>query len=228
MKLSYYQKTDCGRVREINEDSFSAILPKEESMRLKEGSAFVVADGLGGLADGEIASRGAIYTFEELWRDSPNFRNAEGVNEIFNTINKKIFELNRPKNSGDWMATTLTASFFYEDLLYIGHVGDCRVYQVRHHKIHCLTKDHSSSRNILTRAIGTHPSVQVDFYTAPLQTGDCYVQCSDGLYSMADDEAMLNSITQNSPQQTCETLVTLANRQGGLDNITVQVIQLYE
>ena len=228
MRLSYYQNTDRGQVREINEDFMAAITPGDNELSLKEGSVFVIADGLGGLADGEVASGEAIQTFEMLWRDLPDFQTTQGVRTIFNTINARIFQINHPKESAEWMATTLTASFFYENRLTIGHIGDCRVYQVRHHQIRRLTTDHSFSRNILTRTIGTDPSVQADVYTLPLEVGDSYIQCSDGLYSMVDDQAILDSTAEEDPRKVCEILIASANRRGGLDNITVQVIQVHE
>ncbi len=228
LKLFYYQKTDRGKIREINEDSLAAILPENDDERLSKGSVFVVADGLGGLADGEVASREAVRTFEELFKRSQNPLTVADIKKIFDVINAGIFKINSPKMSDQWMATTLTASYFYKNKVSVGHVGDCRMYQVRRKKIGCLTKDHSAGRHILTRAIGTHPMVQTDVYETAILPEDVYVQCSDGLYSMMDDRQIQDCVVKNDPQKSCENLVALANKQGGHDNITVQVIEIHD
>ena len=124
------------------------------------------------------------------------------------------------------MATTLTASFFYQDRLYIGHVGDCRTYRVRDRRIQSLTTDHAIGRHTLTRTIGAEPDVEVDVYEVTPRAGDLYVQCSDGLYGMVSDQEIMEVASQNPPQKSCDELIRLANHYGGADNITVQVIYL--
>ena len=138
----------------------------------------------------------------------------------------KIYQMNKKEGPWECMATTLTTSLFYEDHLSIGHVGDCRVYQVRDGRILCLTKDHSVDRHTLTRAIGTSFDIEVDVYEWQIKPNDCYIQCSDGLYSMVSEKDILNSAAESSVEKACEQLVKLANENGGADNITLQVIRL--
>jgi protein phosphatase len=226
LNLSYFQVSNRGWVRDINEDFASVIMPEGEEQRLSEGCLFALADGLGGQPDGEIASREAIAHLDKLEKSHVHFKSSDEVEKIIRDINQHVYTLNKHKASYDRMATTLTVSFFYQNKISIGHVGDCRVYRIRGPEIRCLTQDHSAGPNALTRAIGLENHIEVDYYEYPLEKEDIYIQCSDGLHSILSNYEIFQQAVLNDPRATCMNLIDLAMRRGGPDNITVQTIQI--
>ncbi len=199
--------------------------PQDPVFRKKKGVLFAVADGLGGLEHGEIASAKSVVELHRLFKELKEWKDPEWLRTALQTINQSIHDMNRKVGQYEWMATTLTASVFLEDRLIVGHVGDSRLYRIRKGEIERLTTDHSIDRNTLTRTIGIDPEVEVDLYESELAAGDVYVQCSDGLYAVVSDEEILRLAERSSPEEGCKKLVERANLNGGPDNITVQVIQ---
>jgi len=228
-------KTDTGRQRQANEDSYFARAP-----------LFAVADGMGGAQAGEVASRIAASAFERrqrLSREEP----AEGqLEEIAQTANREIHQLAQEDSSRAGMGTTLTAAMVRNDEVSLGHVGDSRAYVLRDGKLKRLTKDHSlveelrrqgrlteeqaeehPQRSIITRALGPEPSVNVDTMTFPARDGDVFLLCSDGLTTMvSDDEIHRILVESRSLRSAVNGLVEAANRAGGRDNITAVAFRL--
>jgi len=222
-------RTDTGRQRNANEDSL-----------FTEAPLFVVADGMGGAQAGEVASKAAAESFAQELPAAPPERVLE---ETIEGANRTIHELARKDPSLAGMGTTITAAIvdLEAEEVAIGHVGDSRAYRLRGGRFEQLTRDHSlveemrrkgqltdaqavdhPQRSIITRALGPEPEVQVDLQTVPLQDGDVFLICSDGLTTMLDDEkiaAILGRAT--SLQSAVRALVDEANRAGGRDNITV-------
>lgn len=222
-------RTDTGRQRNANEDSLFTDAP-----------LFVVADGMGGAQAGEVASKAAAESFAQELPEAPPERVLE---QTIEGANRTIHELARKDPSLAGMGTTITAAIvdLEAEEVAIGHVGDSRAYRFRGGRFEQLTRDHSlveemrrkgqltdaqavdhPQRSIITRALGPEPEVQVDLQTVPLQDGDVFLICSDGLTTMLDDEqiaAILGRAT--SLQSAVRTLVDEANRAGGRDNITV-------
>ncbi len=228
-------KTDTGRQRQANEDSYFARSP-----------LFAVADGMGGAQAGEVASRIAASAFERrqrLSREEP----AEGqLEEIAQTANREIHQLAQEDSSRAGMGTTLTAAMVRNDEVSLGHVGDSRAYVLRDGKLKRLTKDHSlveelrrqgrlteeqaeehPQRSIITRALGPEPSVNVDTMTFPARDGDVFLLCSDGLTTMVSDDDIRRILTESrSLRGAVNRLVEAANRGGGRDNITAVAFRL--
>lgn len=221
-------KTDTGRQRHANEDSYYAKAP-----------LFAVADGMGGAQAGEVASRIAAGAFERGPRDRDT--SAEGqLEEIAQKANREIHRLAQQDSSRAGMGTTLTAAMLRDDEVAFGHVGDSRAYLLRDGKLKRLTKDHSlveelrrqgrlteeqaeehPQRSIITRALGPEPSVNVDTMTFPARDGDVFLLCSDGLTTMvSDDEIREILINSKNLRAAVNRLVDAANRGGGRDNIT--------
>jgi serine/threonine protein phosphatase PrpC len=221
-------KTDTGRQRQANEDSYYAKAP-----------LFAVADGMGGAQAGEVASRIAAGAFERGPRNVD--ATAEGqLEEIAQKANREIHRLAQEDSSRAGMGTTLTAAMLRDDEVAFGHVGDSRAYLLRDGQLKRLTKDHSlveelrrqgrlteeqaeehPQRSIITRALGPEPSVNVDTMTFPARDGDVFLLCSDGLTTMVSDEE-IRGILVNSKnlRAAVNRLVEAANRGGGRDNIT--------
>src|SRR6476659_6393295 len=188
-------RTDTGRQRNANEDSFFVRAP-----------IFVVADGMGGAQAGEVASKAAAEAFD---RDLPDAPPERVLRETIEAANREIHEHARANPSLAGMGTTLTAAIVdaQKEEVGIGHVGDSRAYRLRDGKLERLTRDHSlveelrrkgqltdaqaedhPQRSIITRALGPEPDVEVDLQTVPAQAGDVFLVCSDGLTTMLDDE----------------------------------------
>jgi protein phosphatase len=227
-------KTDTGRQRHANEDSYYAKAP-----------LFAVADGMGGAQAGEVASRIAAGAFERGPRNDD--ASAEGqLEEIAQQANRKIHRLAQEDSSRAGMGTTLTAALVRNDEVAFGHVGDSRAYLLRGGQLKRLTKDHSlveelrrqgrlteeeaeehPQRSIITRALGPEPSVNVDTMTFPARDGDVFLICSDGLTTMvSDDEIRDILVNSKSLRSAVNRLVEAANRGGGRDNITAVAFRL--
>src|SRR3954465_5022190 len=222
-------KTDTGRQRHANEDSYFARSP-----------LFAVADGMGGAQAGEVASRIAAGAFErrgQVSADEP----AEGqLEQIAQAANREIHQLAQQDSARAGMGTTLTAGLFRDGEVALGHVGDSRAYVLRDGQLKRLTKDHSlveelrrqgrlteeqaeehPQRSIITRALGPEPSVNVDTMTFPARNGNVFLLCSDGLTTMvSDDEVREALVSSKSLRGAVNKLVEAANRGGGRDNIT--------
>src|SRR3954463_11943038 len=222
-------KTDTGRQRHANEDSYFARSP-----------LFAVADGMGGAQAGEVASRIAAGAFERRGHVSAD-EPAEGqLEEIAQKANREIHQLAQKDSSRAGMGTTLTAAMLHDDEVALGHVGDSRAYLLRDGELKRLTKDHSlveelrrqgrlteeqaeehPQRSIITRALGPEPDVNVDTMTFPARDGDVFLLCSDGLTTMvSDDEIRQILVESRSLRNAVSKLVEAANRGGGRDNIT--------
>jgi serine/threonine protein phosphatase PrpC len=228
-------KTDTGRQRHANEDSYFAQAP-----------VFAVADGMGGAQAGEVASRIAAGAFEHgVDSEVP----AEGqLREIAQEANREIHELAQKDSSRAGMGTTLTAALLRDDEVAFGHVGDSRAYVMRDGKLKRLTKDHSlveelrrsgrlteeqaeehPQRSIITRALGPEPKVNVDTMTFPAKDGDVFLLCSDGLTTMVSDEEITAILLESkSLRGGVSKLVDAANRGGGRDNITAVAFRVAE
>jgi serine/threonine protein phosphatase PrpC len=246
MRLSCESKSSAGPVREKNEDYMGFWQPEDEAGRLQRGAIAVVADGVGGLQSGEVASKMAveiaIATFQRI---NPANAPKQVLKQIFDTANLEIYEAGMSEPKGGRMATTLSVCIFRDRELFIGHVGDTRVYLVRQEQMRRLTDDHSYTamqvklrliseheakasrlRSVLTRSLGAEPIVHFDFKRVKLMSRDRIVQCTDGLYCFMNDGELLEGVDRLDMDEICPYLVSLAERRGTDDNLSAQVIQV--
>ena len=232
MKVGVGVATDIGKVRGANEDSY-----------LVEPPLFAVADGMGGHRGGDVASKLALETVEQLFH-----RRTGTLSEQVRRANQAVFERSKVDRRVTGMGTTLTAALVQGDALRLAHVGDSRAYLLRAGSLRQLTTDHTlvarmvkageiseaeaevhPHRNVLTRALGTEPEVRVDEDEIPLLEGDRVLLCSDGLTGMVTEEQIQAILEMDVPaQEAADRLVTAANRAGGIDNITVVVLGIGE
>ncbi len=240
MQIQFGSRTNQGRVRTSNEDSFVAN---------PETKLLLVADGMGGHAAGEIASNLAASTVNE-WVTS-HIGTAEDAGEMLRQgaleANRRVYEAQCQDRMLAGMGSTLTAMLFEDRRYHIAHVGDSRAYRLRDGTLEQLTRDHSlvwhlyengvlektdlskhPQKNLITRSIGSHPEVDIDLEQGEGRAGDVYLLCSDGLTDGVAEEGLRQTLsdTGKSPQQIAEYLVEAANEAGGPDNITVVVIRL--
>lgn len=232
-------------MRAHNEDSWGQRTALSGPARSR-GTLFAIADGLGGHAGGEIASRLAVEALLEHYV-SPfaPARPEPALQEAMRLAHLRVLQhaLARPELNG--MQTTLTALAIAGWHAYIAHVGDGRVYRLRSEEFRLLTSDHSEAvellrrglitpaqarehpgRHVLTRALGAGLPPRPDFTRLPVQQDDTFVLCTDGLWGVLDDEEIRAVVTARSPDVACERLVSMANDRGGEDNITVQIVRV--
>ena len=227
-------RTDTGRQRNANEDSFFVRAP-----------IFAVADGMGGAQAGEVASRAAADAFDV---DLPSGPPERVLRETILAANRRIHELAREDPSRAGMGTTLTAAIVDAEgeEVAIGHVGDSRAYRLRAGRLEQLTRDHSlveemrrkgqltdeqaedhPQRSIITRALGPEPDVEPDVHTVPAAPGDVFLICSDGLTTMLGEAQIAKLLAgAASMEAAVRALVDEANRAGGRDNITALAFRL--
>ncbi len=230
--------TDVGQKRKRNEDNH---------LVLQDQGLFVVADGMGGYAGGDIASRIAVDTISETFRTKsftgkPNPARPRRGNELVWAIqgaNAAVYEAARASRDYEGMGTTLVGAKFSsrKKRLYIGHVGDSRCYRSRRSELKQLTTDHTLAQSGVTgkysgnlsRALGISKRVKVDLVVDAPEPGDVYVICSDGLSKMLTD-AEISAVIDTAPDldEGVKRLVAAANARGGKDNITVILIKVME
>jgi len=245
--IKVYAKSDVGKRRKENEDSFSYSIPFNDEIRKEYGSIFVVADGVGGTANGKIASKITCHSLiksyflqpRELSIDQRLKRAVEKTNEL---VLKKAQELNSPE-----MASTVTAAVFLENEVYVANVGDSRTYLINPHSkepMKQITRDHSlvetqvrkglitkdeadnaKNKNIITRAIGMDKKILVDIFRVPLTEKSKFLLTTDGLVRVVKDSKIFETIKKNKPSIAVNKLVKLANDNGGPDNITVCLVE---
>lgn len=238
-----FASSDIGKAREINQDYYSIPKP-EDSLQL-----FILADGMGGYNGGEIASSLATASAKSYIEN--NFdkieHNKEAILELIkNAIeyaNMVVFEKSKQEPNLEGMGTTLDICFIYNNKVYVGHVGDSRIYRIRGEIIRKLTKDHSyvqqlvedgkitreeaehhPKKNMLLKALGCTAMVEPDLRARNIETGDILLMCSDGLTNMVEEKEIYRVVREN-PETAAQVLVELANVAGGYDNITVVIIK---
>lgn len=229
--------TNIGLVRKANEDKYLAD---------KNRGLFIVADGMGGHEAGEIASSLAIKTLDSyLTNEVIVNEKGKSLWKAIRKANELIYQKAKLNNNCTGMGTTITAALFLDNILYIAHIGDSRAYLIRDNSIILLTKDHSlvgellrqgelteseasrhPHRNILTRALGTEPEVEIDLSEIDTKPGDLLLLCTDGLYNLVKDEEILQEVLNNGNDLkiSVNQLVKTALDRGGMDNITVVLV----
>lgn len=225
-------RTDVGKVRANNQDAPIV----SEKLRL-----YGVADGMGGHKGGEVASTSARDSLlRELEGKTPSVATLSGAIE---EVNRQIYHQQEHDDALTGMGTTLSVLWMSDNFVYIGHVGDSRVYLLRDGEFKQMTLDHSlveqlvregvlteeeaqnhPMRNIITRAIGTDESVEVDVVVEERRKGDLWLACSDGLHGLVDDRQMRDALRQYAPEKAADVLLKAALDAGGRDNVTLVIV----
>lgn len=241
--------TDVGRVRSANEDAYGLCT---------EAGFFIVCDGMGGAAAGEVASSTAVAaSLEGVCADPGHDRSHDDPQKLLEETvahaNRLVFSRSERETALQGMGTTLVALLVGAGRVWIAHVGDSRCYRFRSGRLERQTQDHSlvdeqvrlgqmtpaeaeqsPFRNVITRAIGTRPTVDADIEEVPAQKGDIFLLCSDGLTRELSDSRIAELLhetespdTQSTDTQTlCQRLVHEANEAGGNDNITAILVKI--
>jgi len=247
LRLDVAQLTDVGRKREHNEDNMAYHVPPDVDVMARKGALFIVADGMGGHAAGEVASEIAVDTVSDAYyQDDVDDVSASLVRAI-KRANASIHQRAAENMLRSGMGTTCVAAVLRGDMAYIANVGDSRAYLIRGGNVRQVSQDHSwvaeqvraglltedqarthAQRNVITRCLGTQADVEIDVFTERLKEGDTLVLCSDGLSGLISDEDMRRIVSQFVPQESVYHLVERANDNGGPDNITAIVVHVQE
>lgn len=248
LKLAVYGISDVGLSREHNEDSISWDI---------DLGLIMLADGMGGHNAGEVASDMAVNAIHDALLDvlTPDMLAAnvikceDAVRESVVYANEEIHEQAHARIECAGMGTTVVLALFHDNNITYAHVGDSRIYRIRNGEIKQITADHSlvqemvdngylseeeammsTSRNLITRALGIAPEVEVDVTTDELDDEDIYILCSDGLSDMVGDADICRIVTEYRPnlEKAAEALVNQANQNGGSDNISVILVAMHE
>ena len=245
MKIELFGTSDIGRKRETNQDAYK-ICGFDGRGKTVRGLC-VVADGMGGHKAGEVASRETVEGLSAAFESGAFSRNPEGMVKSIEAVNIKIFSESAANEGLSGMGTTVVAGYLLGERLYVANVGDSRCYMIRSgEKITQITVDHSiieehiaagnitreeaavhPQRHMITRAVGSEETVKVDLFETDVHSGDIFLFCTDGLTEMVKAEEILK-IMMNEPDLTgaVNNLVFTANKNGGLDNITVVAMKI--
>lgn len=239
--------TDIGLRRSNNQDSHSVVPAASELDWYRRGHMFIVADGMGAHAAGELASKLACNDVPHIYYKLGDMAAPPALRQAIIETNANIHGRGKANAEFHGMGTTCSVLTLLPQGAVVGHVGDSRIYRWRRNRIEQLTFDHSLiwemraagqltgdgdapsyiPKNIITRSLGPHPEVKVDLEGPfPLEVGDTFLVCCDGLSGQVSDEEMGLLLGTLSPQEAVKALVSLANWRGGPDNITVIVVRI--
>lgn len=249
--MKSFGKTNIGLVRKVNEDAFYY----QRQYEYGKPYLCIIADGMGGHNAGEVASRMAVTEINKFIEKNLNRQEyyslkdyEDLIKEAFLHANEEVYKKSMDSKECVGMGTTLTAVLIIEYNMIIGHVGDSRVYIIRNESMKRITSDHSyvaelikngtikpeeankhPQKNLITRAIGTGESIDVDINVLDIKNGDYILMCTDGLSNMLNEDEILNVVKSDKKiEERCSELIDLANNKGGYDNITVIVVEVDE
>lgn len=232
--MQVYSTTHRGMVRPTNQDTL-----------LIRNNLYGVADGMGGHLGGETASKLAMQVIDNMLSNkSPS----ETILRIgMEAANRRVFERQKYDSTLRGMGTTLTLLWVGDELVFIAHVGDSRAYLLRDGKLTCMTDDHSvvgemlrnnaltpaeakahPYRNVITRAIGTNPVVEVDLTKEEKKPGDVWLVCSDGLFNKLEDSEIEDIILHTKEEETIKKLLELTLERGAEDNVSILLCYVSE
>lgn len=227
--------SDKGAIRSLNEDSC-------KYYECEKFKIYVVADGMGGHNAGEVASKMAVDGIVNFIKDNVDIVSENKLlKEAINFVNTIIYNYSCEKQELNGMGTTITSCLVINDMVYVANVGDSSSFGIKGKEIKKITKDHSlvqelvdlgtiseyeainhPKKNIITRAVGTSKSVDVDIFEVPKNDYDLFLLCTDGLTNEVTNEQIISvMLTSESFNEACSNLIEIAKQKGGRDNITV-------
>ena len=252
LNLDVALRTDIGG-RTSNEDNMSSYVPEDAQVMAKKGALFVVADGLGGYAQGEVASEIAVNMIRDTYYQDTDEDIALSLRKAVEHANALIWQRNGEKfqdatedeKAQGGMGTTCVAAVLQNDRVYVANAGDSLAFIMRAEQVMQIAQDHSwvaeqvhaglltkeqarshEKRNVITRCLGTSPTVDVYVASEVVQDGDVLLLCTDGLWSLVEEDELRSIVEQYAPQESAKRLVERANENGGPDNITAVVVRV--
>jgi serine/threonine protein phosphatase PrpC len=239
------QLSDVGLKRRYNEDYVGFYEPGRSAKLATHGRLYVLADGVGGAAAGEVASQYTVKKIIHAYYQSSQGEPGTRLQQAIEGANADVFARNSNQPDHREMATTVVAAVVHGDELIVANVGDSRAYLVRKEAIEQITEDHSlvaemindgsitaeqaethPYRNVILRSIGAHENVKVDLFFRHLNPEDVFILCSDGLTRHVNKDELASIIHMYPPAEAARQLVKLSNERGGYDNITVSITRI--
>ena len=233
--------------RANNQDSHAVVLATDTANWQSRGHIFMVADGMGAHAAGELASKIAADQVPHLYRKYEELAPPDALLKAFIETNGEVHRRGQANNEFRNMGTTASTLVLLPQGAFVAHIGDSRIYRVRREKLEQLTRDHSLvwelreagqlsenaelahsiPKNVITRSVGPNPVIEVDL-EGPLATevGDTFLLCSDGLTGRVTDTELASVLSHLAPREAADLLVALANLRGGPDNITIIIAKI--
>src|SRR5487761_2241254 len=248
LRLAFGVLTDVGRKRERNQDNVTSQVPEEAAELEERGALFVVCDGMGGHAAGEVAAELGVRTIRDVYFASHGQDIITSIAQAVKAANDAIFSLARSHTEYSGMGTTCVSLVIAGGRGYIVNIGDSRAYIIRDGQMRQVSQDHSwvaeqvrmgllteeqahihPHRNVITRSLGTMPNITADLFVETLRDGDRVLLCSDGLHGYVEEEAIAQEVvTQTSPTQATRNLIGMAIAVGRPDNISAIVVDVLE
>lgn len=245
LSITFASCTHIGLTRRDNQDYCGKAPADNNDLNATKGQLFLIADGMGGHLGGQEASRMAVELIIDGYFSDFDKTISKPLERAFKKANLQIYLKAKKTAKLKGMGTTCTALVFKNNKAHLVHVGDSRAYRINGHKIVQLTQDHSRvaelfrngvltkkearrhpERNILNRYLGAKPTLKVDLIKdIPLRAGDYFLLCTDGISRIKDKE-IHQFVVSSPPEQACQKLIELANKRGGEDNVTLQIIQI--
>ena len=239
--ITAHTLTDVGSHRTVNEDCIQYVAASHQEGLL------IVADGMGGHAAGEVASQMAAEYVRDVYTSAPGANLHSLLKSALADANRAIHAAATDNEAQRGMGTTCMALAVHEGRAHCAYVGDSRLYLLRAGTLYQMSEDHSLVRqminqgllapedahghedtHVVLRALGTRPAVDITTWPTPfpIQPGDCFVACSDGLYDLVDDATIQQIVQRHTPEAACKRLVETANANGGFDNISVGILRI--
>ena len=246
MQIIGAMRTDVGKVRSSNEDSVAWVMPHDNIVAHTRGSVALVADGMGGHAAGEIASAIAADTIRQLYYDLDGSI-PQVLSTAFAAAHRAILDYAEQHPQCKGMGTTCTVLAFRDGQAWLAHIGDSRAYLLRGRTMTQLSEDqtlvaklvsegaltqdeadHSPMHNVILQALGASAEIKplIGAHGVPLQAGDVWILCSDGVYNMVPDQKIAEVASRLPPQEACDALIDAALEAGGEDNASLGIFRI--
>jgi serine/threonine protein phosphatase PrpC len=247
LRLVVGELTDVGRRRERNQDNVTHFVPDDPDLFANRGALFVVCDGMGGHAAGEIASEIGVRTIREEYFQQSEDDALQALDRAIRVANTAIYEHAHEHLAHSGMGTTCVATVLLGGRGYFVNIGDSRGYIVRDGRMRQVTHDHSwvaeqvragvltedqarthTHRNVITRSLGTQPEVAADLFIETIHPGDRILLCSDGLHGYVPEAEIKSIVLEHEPETGVRQLIDMANANGGPDNITAILVTVLD
>jgi protein phosphatase len=233
--------------RSENQDYYGYYEPDDDALFELQGRVIIVCDGMGGHAGGEVASKLAVETIVETYKNDRSGNVMETLRSAVEAANRAIWKHAQENPPLKGMGSTCVSMAIKQGMAYFGHVGDSRCYLIRNEQLHQMTRDHSlvqqmvdegllreeemeshPEKNVILRSLGVKPDVDVEVSYQPLEVGDIFCLSTDGLTGLVSKEECrrICLLHKDNPMEAARLLVDLANKYGGYDNVTVQVVRV--
>jgi len=237
-------RSDPGCVRQVNEDAFLIEHLRTDADADGHSILAIVADGVGGHAQGEIASRESIRIIRDEVANGLFTNGPQVLKSAVEQAHRHLLKLAADQEGFAGMGTTCTVVWVGNSQAYVAQVGDSRAYLIRNRVAVQITEDqtlvqkllkegvitkqeaaHHPQKNLILQALGISENLEVELFHLPLKQNDTILLCTDGLHSLVDDSELVQSATENKPPQALENLINLAKQRGGFDNITAVIVR---